>query len=111
FTFFVYFFMDSAITLCYTLSLHDALPIFTWLSHSGFSLDINGTKVLFDPFLSGSPLAPMSRDDIEVDYIILTHGHSDHSIDTPRSEEHTSELQSRENLVCRLLLEKKKIYT
>src|SRR5690606_21342520 len=31
--------------------------------------------------------------------------------DAPRSEEHTSELQSRENLVCRLLLEKKKEYT
>src|SRR5690606_39819756 len=33
------------------------------------------------------------------------------SLDFERSEEHTSELQSRENLVCRLLLEKKKIYT
>src|SRR3712207_7874212 len=35
--------------------------------------------------------------------IVLTHGHNDH-----RSEEHTSELQSRQYLVCRLLLEKKK---
>src|SRR3712207_3038546 len=57
---------------------------------------------------------------VQVEKILLTHGHIDHcgsakiladelgvKIEGPRSEEHTSELQSRQYLVCRLLLEKK----
>src|SRR5271165_7637405 len=70
-----FFFNDTATTEIYTLSLHDALPIWA-------------TKVL-------SPSA--------------TGNHSPGPMPGPRSEEHTSELQSRDNLVCRLLLEKKKI--
>src|SRR5690625_5566929 len=44
-----------------------------------------------------------------VDALLLSHLHADHVVDTTRSEEHTSELQSRGQLVCHLLLEKKKI--
>lgn len=54
----------------------------TWLSHSGFKLEIGNTVVLIDPFLS-SPLAPMKLDQINAQFIILTHGHGDHSGDTP----------------------------
>ncbi len=50
----------------------------TWLSHAGFSLDIDGVKVLVDPFLIGNPLAPLSPGDLEADYILITHGHGDH---------------------------------
>lgn len=53
-----------------------------WLSHSGFRVEINGVVVLIDPFLSGSNLAPITPDEIDADYIILTHGHGDHSSDT-----------------------------
>src|SRR5271165_7653889 len=71
--YFFFFFNDTATTEIYTLSLHDALPIF---------------KARTDRFRQRGNLLP----------------HEDQT----RSEEHTSELQSRENLVCRLLLEKKK---
>jgi len=55
----------------------------TWLSHSGFWLEIAGKQVLIDPFLSGNPAAPMPADAVAADFIILTHGHGDHASDTP----------------------------
>jgi L-ascorbate metabolism protein UlaG (beta-lactamase superfamily) len=54
----------------------------TWLSHSGFLLDINGTSVLIDPFLTDNPLATIRTDEIPADYILVTHGHDDHLGDT-----------------------------
>src|SRR5574344_3092036 len=69
--FFFFFFNDTATTEIYTLSLHDALPI--WQPHC--------------------PARPA-----------VLYG----CCNRPRSEEHTSELQSPDHLVCRLLLEKKK---
>src|SRR5690606_41373574 len=82
---FFFFFYGTATTEIYTLSLHDALPIL---------------KDRFDRRLvpveeTHQILGPNDVGDLPA-------GGSD------RSEEHTSELQSRENLVCRLLLEKKK---
>src|SRR5438270_5416720 len=88
FPFFV--FNVAATTEIYTLSLHDALPILVslWSAHNG------------DPALAAWMII----------YAVLTD-----RIDglvaralKARSEEHTSELQSQSNLVCRLLLEKKK---
>src|SRR6478672_10662152 len=70
---FYFFFNDTATTEIYTLSLHDALPIYPPPGYAG-SRD-SRVPVLYMP---------------------------------DRSEEHTSELQSRSDLVCRLLLEKKK---
>src|SRR6266496_6867500 len=69
-----FFFNDTATTEIYTLSLHDALPIFP------------------------------GRDDPHVGRQLRER------VGQERSEEHTSELQSRRDLVCRLLLEKKKKY-
>src|SRR5574342_1438641 len=72
FCFFFFFFNDTATTEIYTLSLHDALPIFpVGATAEQFAVPPHGTGV-------------------------------------DRSEEHTSELQSPPDLVCRLLLEKKK---
>src|SRR3712207_7874256 len=100
---YIFFFNDTATTEIYTLSLHDALPIFRdglesrdrdpglvrgaggVRQHDGNRLQRRGGRrgaaVRFRP-----------------------------GADACRSEEHTSELQSRQYLVCRLLLEKKKIY-
>src|SRR3712207_7660544 len=85
----VFFFNDTATTEIYTLSLHDALPI-------------------FGPLALGCTVGGRCR--------ILVGIHAATSLTRIRlpgaapwrSEEHTSELQSRQYLVCRLLLEKKK---
>src|SRR5258708_26285706 len=78
-----FFFNDTATTEIYTLSLHDALPIYRWRI-----VDLCRAR---------------SGDGRRM--------HADLSVNAPalaRSEEHTSELQSPDHLVCRLLLEKKK---
>src|SRR2546426_7681702 len=74
-----FFFNDTATTEIYTLSLHDALPILFDYDKDSLNADLHVTK-------STPPLKDAGV----------------------RSEEHTSELQSPCNLVCRLLLEKKK---
>ena len=51
----------------------------TWLGHATFSLDIDGHKVLLDPFISGNPAASgVDPDSIQADYILVSHGHNDH---------------------------------
>src|SRR5258708_33417065 len=71
-----FFFNDTATTEIYTLSLHDALPIYAWRGS-----DVPQVWERRRPFQGAAGLR--------------------------RSEEHTSELQSPDHLVCRLLLEKK----
>src|SRR3712207_7654555 len=90
----IFFFNDTATTEIYTLSLHDALPIL----HSDETPFVGALRI----------------DDVNPDY----HTWLRQELISPtaqkrkprrrRSEEHTSELQSRQYLVCRLLLEKKK---
>src|SRR5256885_12559182 len=86
--FFFFFFNDTATTEIYTLSLHDALPIYLLQTS-----DLRTSQPRALRAGAGAVRFPRS--------------HSDGS-GTRRSEEHTSELQSPCNLVCRLLLEKKK---
>lgn len=54
------------------------MPRIQYLSHSAFLLEISGKRVLFDPFFTGNPKAPASASDIRPDYILVSHGHSDH---------------------------------
>src|SRR3712207_7976322 len=86
-----FFFNDTATTEIYTLSLHDALPI--WPAGARARLAAPQPAVL-PGGLRRLHALPGGR------------GGPRHPVD--RSEEHTSELQSRQYLVCRLLLEKKK---
>ncbi len=50
----------------------------TYLSHSAFLVENEGTSIAIDPFLTGNPLAAVRAEDIHPDWIILTHGHGDH---------------------------------
>ncbi len=50
----------------------------TWLSHSGFQITIGEYKILIDPFLTDNPLATVTPEQMEADFIILSHGHGDH---------------------------------
>src|SRR3712207_9521116 len=90
----VFFFNDTATTEIYTLSLHDALPICRTTPgrcRSGWRRSPGAAR-------KGRPLIPRTRVAGAVHRSTYTYW---------RSEEHTSELQSRQYLVCRLLLEKK----
>ncbi|HIW12953.1 MAG TPA: metal-dependent hydrolase [Candidatus Salinicoccus stercoripullorum] len=50
--------------------------------HSIIALENNGSKVLVDPFINGNELTDLIADEVETDYIVLTHGHNDHVGDT-----------------------------
>src|SRR5699024_12608455 len=99
---FLFFFTAPAPTDIYTLSLHDALPI----CHV-FVIVISMSSMIG----GGSFFALLLEPDIyRLGFQSFASNHVLTILIFVRSEEHTSELQSRFDLVCRLLLEKKKIY-
>src|SRR5690349_23237469 len=97
-----FFFNDTATTEIYTLSLHDALPIFGTRAESADQRSHMPSHSLARrsswPRSASSKSVPYRRHRDRVGGFCMVR----------RSEEHTSELQSRRDLVCRLLLEKKK---
>src|SRR5687768_18280936 len=104
----LFLFQDTATTDIYTLSLHDALPICT----AQYDARLNDWIVLEG--LRAMKPAPQSEGDQRVQGNLNQLNRVTGQLDTTeslRSEEHTSELQSRLHLVCRLLLEKKKTIT
>src|SRR2546430_4191306 len=91
-----FFFNDTATTEIYTLSLHDALPISAGLQRE-VEKHYSRQELRRVPFGEvGSITYPARARESYAESLL------------GRSEEHTSELQSQSNLVCRLLLEKKK---
>ncbi len=54
----------------------------TWYSHACFLIATPHSKLLIDPFISDNPLSPQKADQIEADYILVSHGHGDHLGDT-----------------------------
>src|SRR5688572_32557255 len=101
----MYFFVnDTATTEIYTLSLHDALPICLTMAANELTClyllpILHEYRRLYPEVHITVQRALGSRVPAQV---------LDYGADFGRSEEHTSELQSQSNLVCRLLLEKKK---
>src|SRR2546430_11467336 len=90
-----FFFNDTATTEIYTLSLHDALPILSGIQGDAWVVG-NGADDVFQIHRGGGRGLRRAQ-------------HQRSALPFMRSEEHTSELQSQSNLVCRLLLEKHKI--
>src|SRR3712207_8155515 len=103
---YLFFFNDTATTEIYTLSLHDALPISNTVDSGDIknntvrSKDLRNNNIRGTDIRTGAVGSSDIRDNRVTGADVLE-----------RSEEHTSELQSRQYLVCRLLLEKKKINT
>src|SRR2546430_11396515 len=99
--FFLFFFNDTATTEIYTLSLHDALPILCRALHHAEA----ERRQLDDQRLLSDPRRGPERLDFDA------RAQFDHAAggqaEIVRSEEHTAELQSQSNIVCRLLLVKK----
>ena len=54
----------------------------TFLGHAAFLLDDGNTKLLTDPMLTGNDKCPVSAEEVEADYLLVTHGHSDHTGDS-----------------------------
>src|SRR5690242_20848964 len=96
--------MNHSISAISTLSLHDALPIFRCVLDETFGQQNFCGLISFSKTVGAtSELLPGT-----VDYLLWYAKDRARVKYRPRSEEHTSELQSHVNLVCRLLLEKKK---
>jgi len=55
-----------------------------FLGHSAWLIEGERVKLVIDPFITGNPLAPVSADELSVDYVIVTHAHSDHTGDAER---------------------------
>src|SRR5437588_2462886 len=107
---FLFFFNDTATTEIYTLSLHDALPIFEERSFGYYLRPLHRHRLLVVLLIALALVGGL----ISWAILLPTLPYTAQAIvlfKYNRSEEHTSELQSHSDLVCRLLLEKKKIYT
>src|SRR3712207_7497755 len=103
----MFFFDDTATTEIYTLSLHDALPILAAPALAGLLLAVSSPGMVF---VAMTVIGAWSA--VLVLPLALRERRRQARIAVPqdagRSEVHTAELQSRQYLVCRLLLEKKK---
>src|SRR3712207_8305055 len=95
-----FFFNDTATPEIYTLSLHDALPILTETEQSAAHREPAGSRPAADSALPAQ-YSPTEVEQRRYEQWVAAGLFR-------RSEEHTSELQSRQYLVCRLLLETKK---
>src|SRR5690606_41769638 len=101
------FLVATVAAVIHTISLHDALPI--WIEHR-FARQTPGAGRHTVQLAAADQRKRRVREfSVDFDYL-LSLAITEHALrpaDAPRSEEHTSELQSRENLVCRLLPEQK----
>jgi L-ascorbate metabolism protein UlaG (beta-lactamase superfamily) len=75
----------------------------TWYGHSAFRVDIGHHRILIDPFLTGNALASVSADEVDADYILITHGHGDHVGDAISIAQRTGALVISNFEICNWL--------
>jgi L-ascorbate metabolism protein UlaG (beta-lactamase superfamily) len=50
----------------------------TWYSHASFLIETDDARILVDPFISDNPLSPVTVEEVQADFIFVSHGHGDH---------------------------------
>ena len=80
----------------------------TYLGHSCFLIEIKGKRLLFDPFVSGNPLAKdiIDIEKIKTDYILISHGHIDHCLDAERIIKNNNAFLISNNEIVTILKDK-----
>lgn len=75
----------------------------TYFGHAAFLVNVSDAAILIDPYLKGNPLSPVKPGEVKADYILVTHGHSDHVGDTVEIAKRTSALAISNSEICRWL--------
>ena len=50
----------------------------TWYGHATLGINTDGYRLIIDPYFTGNPAAPITADQVQADYLLITHGHADH---------------------------------
>lgn len=72
----------------------------TWLGHAALELETDGYHILVDPFLSDNPVASAKPEQVQADYILVSHGHNDHVGDTVAIAKRTGALVISNNEIA-----------
>jgi L-ascorbate metabolism protein UlaG (beta-lactamase superfamily) len=75
----------------------------TWLGHATWSLNTGSATILIDPFLDDSPTASVKSDQVEADFILVSHGHADHCSDVVKIAKRTGALVISNFEICQWL--------
>ncbi|HIQ08085.1 MAG TPA: metal-dependent hydrolase [Anaerolineaceae bacterium] len=75
----------------------------TWYGHATLGLEIDGHKILVDPFFTGNPAASTTADAVDADFIVVSHGHGDHVGDTVALAQRTGALVISNFEICNWL--------
>ena len=75
----------------------------TWYGHATWGLETGGYRLLIDPYFSGNPAAAATADQVQADYLLVTHGHSDHIGDAVAISKRTGAVVISNSEICRWL--------
>lgn len=80
----------------------------TYLGHSCFLIEVKGKRLLFDPFISGNPIAKdiVNIDSIRAEYVLISHGHADHMVDAEQILKKNNAIVLSNNEIVTLLEER-----
>jgi L-ascorbate metabolism protein UlaG (beta-lactamase superfamily) len=83
------------------------MPIsITWLGHAALAIQVGGHALIVDPYLTDNPAAARQADEVDAEYILVSHGHGDHVGDAVRIAKRTGATIIANSEVCRWLKER-----